>query len=205
MARDDYDDRGPSFPGTVTAAGAIWILFGGIGVLGTVLNLMGMGAQGAQGGNPAAGACPACVGGLIAAAFLHVGLQSVRGQAKDTLGNGIGSIVLSLFYFGLAALMGFAGFVVGQPGAVGPNAGNAPAANAGLLQAVSGVMAVILAGFGLLLLLAGVLALVGRQQYREWRMVYGPAPKRRPRNEDDDSDNRRRRDRDEESGDRRRD
>ena len=45
---------------------------------------------------------------LVGGAFIYVGVQSVRGTAKDTLGNGIGSIVFAAFQFCGAALSGLA-------------------------------------------------------------------------------------------------
>src|SRR5947209_3395121 len=102
---EDYDDRGPSFPRSVRVAGVIWIIFGSIGLLLALLSILAcirvMAGPIARGGNPAAGVCAACVEGVIAIAFLSVGIRSIRGRAKDTLENGAGSIALSLLSFGL--------------------------------------------------------------------------------------------------------
>jgi hypothetical protein len=83
----------------------------------------------------------ACVG-LFSAAFLFVGVQSIRGTARDTLGNGVGSIVFGGLYFGIAAVMTVGGQII-------------PAGIVGV-------------GF-IMLLLAGIFALVGRGQYKLWR------------------------------------
>jgi len=91
-----------------------------------------------------AGICVGVVVGLFGAAFLFVGVQSVRGTANDTLGNGIGSIIFAVLVLGSAV----AGFMVEA-----------------WLQAVVNT----LSGAGLMA--AGVMALVGRADYRFWRRV----------------------------------
>jgi hypothetical protein len=148
----DYEDE-IAFPQTVKAAGVIWIVVGCL-ILLSVAALVAITFSFAANANTqdtagrqAAGAvgalvCMSSVVGLFAAAFLFVGVQTVRGTARDTLGNGIGSIVFSLLEFGGAAASGS----VGQ-------------------FAQSGVSALS----GMALLAAGVLALAGRSQYKLWR------------------------------------
>jgi hypothetical protein len=76
-----YPQAPTKIPGVVLAAGIIWIVFGGLGILGGVMSL-GAGASGiAQLG--------------IAVAFLIAGIQTVTGKAKDTLGNAIGSFIIA--------------------------------------------------------------------------------------------------------------
>jgi hypothetical protein len=145
---DDADAEPTAFPITVTLAGIGWIVFGSLILIGLIFMLLGMfvfaGAQknGAEAGGVIGGAlCGGLIGGLFGAAFIFVGVQSVRGTANDTLGNGVGSIIFAFLDFGLAAL----------------NAAENP------LQ--SGIYG--LCGFGLLA--AGILALIGRSQYKAWR------------------------------------
>ena len=155
------DDYGPEsdymqapFPGTVTAAGVIWIVYGClvllslaatlfvIFVLAANANVPAQANGAAVGGLVGADSCAMVIYGLIAAAFLFVGVQSVRGTARDTLGNGVGSIILGVLGLG----------VVGLNAAFGQ-----------FLQAAGVVVGAAL------LLTAGILALVGRSQYRLWK------------------------------------
>jgi hypothetical protein len=199
---DDYDDEDdleddrrasgrPSFPGIVRAAGIIWIGVGAIGLINTIATLALAGANQGPGGPS-----NVCCGAGIAIAFLLVGFQTVKGTAKDTLGNAIGSIALGLLQLGLAAVIGLGGAILGA------NAGANPGANAnGLPAAVLVVTAVIVGLMGATLILAGILALMGRARYREWRQAHFPSSRsrRRRRDYDDDDDEeprRRRRDED---------
>lgn len=142
-----YGDE-PPYPPLVTAAGWIWIAFGCIVLLNMVLIVLlsfaaGAGRGGAEGASTIGGGlCIAIVVGLFGAVFLHVGNQSVRGTARDTLGNGVGSMLFGLFYFGGAAAQTAIGQIV-QAGVAGLG--------------------------GVLLLTAGLLALIGRGQYKLWR------------------------------------
>lgn len=143
----DYGEE-PEYPPLVKAAGVMWIVYGCLILLNMVAVLLLSFVLASQmGGDVAAGAaggavCVALFLGLIAAAFLFVGVQSVRGTARDTLGNAVGSIILGVLQFGGAALYGGMGQIV-----------------------QAGVAAVA----GGLLLIAGVLALMGRSDYRRWR------------------------------------
>jgi hypothetical protein len=165
--RDRYDDEGPflpegpRFPGTVYAAGVTWIIFGCLILINAVVNL-GMSLSGVAGAPPqapgggagqaAGGTCGAIFAALFGAAFLFVGVQSTQGKARDTLGNGIGSIIIGLLNGGAGTVMAIAGLALGGTG--------------GLLLLVMGGIS-ILGGLGLLV--AGVLALAGREPYLAWR------------------------------------
>lgn len=139
------------YPKMVQVAGVIWIVYGLVtlvNLLFLIVSLLGAGeekpgaGQEAQGAAIALGICLGPFQALIGLVFIHVGLQSVRGRARDTLGNGIGSILFGLLNLAGAARMGRGGDFV-------------------------------LAGFcllfGALLIGAGVLALMGRWEYRRWR------------------------------------
>jgi hypothetical protein len=149
--RDEYEEpesdyeRGPPYPGMVRAAGIIWIVFGGLILLNLGILLLMMFVLAQKGAAEAAmvgGVVGAVIVGLFGGVFIHVGVQSVAGTATDTLGNGIGSIIF--------ALLNFAGAV-------------AQAGNGNVIAAVVS----FLCGGGLLA--AGILALIGRADYKAWR------------------------------------
>jgi hypothetical protein len=171
----DDDDYGPTpFPILVRVAGVLWLCFGSIGLLGAILGFV-LNTQQAGGGAGKSSPVPNCCGMLIPIVFLHVGLQTVQGKAKDTLGNGIGSIVFGMFYLAVAGVFiflennAFAGKGLGGLGMV-----------VGLIAGL----------FGLLLLLAGTMALVSRTQYKAWRRENQPAKRRRRREDEEDEDDR---------------
>jgi hypothetical protein len=142
----DYEE-GPPYPRTVTAAGVIWIVFGGLILLNLVLTiaLVGVTARGEGPMDPSRFSGQICgLGffGLIGCVFIMVGIRSVLGAARGTLGSGIGSIVLSVLHLGVAASL------------------------AGMLKFNQAGMLGLL---GTLLLTGGILALVGRSQYKLWR------------------------------------
>jgi hypothetical protein len=111
----------------------------------TVLNLL---VSLLSSGSSAGGAALALVAAIFGAGFLVVGIQTLLGKAESTLANGIGSI-------GLAVLFVLPLVLVAEL---------LPSTAIGWALAV-----VIPAG----LLLAGVLAIAGREPYRAWR---APAP-----------------------------
>jgi hypothetical protein len=184
--RDDFDrDDDPPFPMVVTIAGIAWIVFGALiisGVLLLVVSAAGRRAAGGPvGGDPnvvalwAPGGCLA----LFAGAFIFVGVQSVRGTAPGTVGNGLGSIVYALFNVATVAL---------------------------LIQQRQFLAAAVGAIFVLGLIAAGVLALVGTSDYREWRRAKVRReerwPRRRRRYADDYEERSRRYDEEDEDRDR---
>src|SRR5436305_8370949 len=92
--RDELPVDEPDYPSSVRLAGVIWICFGSLILLGAASNLLLL--SGNRGGD-AAGQTGGMVGvvfvAFFGAVFLHVGVQSTRGTAKDTLGNGVSSII----------------------------------------------------------------------------------------------------------------
>lgn len=158
---DDFDpslkpiDGLPSFPPLVKIAGVAWIVFGILILLESVVLFLVsfvLSGRGPRQGDAEPNVFVAVFVALFGAAFLHVGVQSVRGTARDTLGNGIGSIVFGLFS-GLSALGTLA---AGQFVQFGIN---------------------LLAGGGLLA--AGILALIGRSDYKVWRKASKSYPEAR--------------------------
>lgn len=168
VAEEEEPLRGepPPLPGSVKAAGIIWIVFGGLVLLNGGINVLLQLAVVPRGGPGAGGMVTGAVCGglfvaLIGGVFIHVGVQSLNGTAKDTLGNGIGSIIF-------AALIGGLGLITLVVAGV-----------AGVWWAVLAAVINLLAGAGLLA--AGVLALVGRDGYKRWRHWRNPPPARRSR------------------------
>jgi hypothetical protein len=169
---DDYEERGPyyrdesAYPVLVRTAGIVWIVFGGLILLNMALTVallaVAAPAAGNQGGGlVAGGTCAVVLMGLFGGVFIHVGVQSITGTARDTLGNGIGSIIFGLLNFGGGA----ARLLAGDPISGGLN---------------------FFAGCGLLA--AGVLALVGRADYRDWKRAHKNERPARPRYPEDDED-----------------
>ncbi len=162
----DYDEEETPFPQKVKIAGIIWITVGCLILVNLVASLLLNFVVAASAGPEAAGKavgggiCPALVIGLFGAAFLHVGIQSIRGVARDTLGNAIGSLVFALIEFGFAAALGAAAVYMNA----NQNAQRGPAL---VVAAFVGMVASAI--FGLMLFAAGILALAGRSQYKLWR------------------------------------
>jgi hypothetical protein len=196
--RDDYDDdpprrRNAPLPGGVRAAGIIWISIGALGLATAVLSLVGnLAMQGGGGpGGPVPILCSFVCFAAIPAVFLMVGVQTVKGTAKGTLGNGIGSIIFGLLALSVPVSVGW---IIGRAAAGGglPGGGGLDT----LMLIVFGVYVVL----GLALFVAGGLAIAGRDAYTEWRVARGLArgprrtaeqedyedrPRRRPRDDDD--------------------
>src|SRR5579862_2628329 len=170
--RDDFEEtdagRVPVFPTSVRIAGIVWIVFGSIIILNAIVSAgLTAGAGGANGANAAGGACGAIIPLLIGIAFIFVGQQTLRGTARDTLGNAIGSLVLGIgpLVCGFLAIIGGVALANAPAKVPAGEAANIAAIEPGVLM-VLGVVN-ILSGFGLLT--AGALALIGRAEYREWR------------------------------------
>jgi hypothetical protein len=152
--RDDWDrDDLPQdvpFPKLVSTAGIMWIVAGGVilvdGAIKVLSVLMLGSAVGRGAGAFFTGAvCGAGFIAFVGGAFLFVGVQSVRGTAADTLGNGVGSIILGALVLGLALIA-----LLVDP-------------------LVAGINLVSAGG----LITAGVLALVGRGDYKLWKRSQG--------------------------------
>ena len=131
-------------PRPVLIAGLIWIVVGSMTVLFTALMLL-LALVFAPGDELAAvmdaAALATLFGALVGGAFLFVGVQTLRGAARDTLGNGIGSIVLGSLSF--------------ISGIVRIATGNIPRGLISMCWACA-------------LVTAGILALAGRAEYGRW-------------------------------------
>jgi len=133
------------------AAGIIWVVYGVLSIIGTVATY----AQPARNQDAPLGTC---CGGMIGIAFLVVGYLTVTGKAKDTRGNGVGSFVLGLLALLGAAVLGFGGADQGKKA-------NEPVPP----EEDQLIIAAIVAVFACTLILAGILALAGRNDYFRWR------------------------------------
>jgi hypothetical protein len=172
--RDDLESEDldqPEHPATVKIAGILWIIFGGLLLLaGVGYSVVEVVQNYGSRGDPLYPAlmtvsigCGAAIPGLIGAAFVLVGIRSVRGKARGTLGNSIGSIVLggSLCWLSAAFVMGWGG----------------------------GWMNILVFACGSGLLTAGVLGLIGRGKYKAWyQMRHPPARRRRSARRDEEQD-----------------
>lgn len=144
----------PVYPTTARIAGILWIIFGGLFLL-NVLVLLRFMLRVAGGDFAVPGmACGGLIIGLFGGGFIFMGVQTVRGTARDTLDRGIGSIIFSLLNFGWGAVNAGGGELLATIGLRG--GGEMLATGIGLLAGV---------GF----LMAGVLALLGRGDYKTWR------------------------------------
>jgi hypothetical protein len=164
---EDISEKGRVFPATVRIAGIVWMVMGTVIILNGVWSL-GIPAEGVNANGLNAGVvCAASLALLFGIAFIFVGQQTLRGTAKDTFGNAIGSL-----FIGIAPLVyGFATLVTGL------EAANMPAdiRNASLEIASANVELLIFVGAvyfvsGMGLLTAGTFAIIGRSEYRKWRL-----------------------------------
>jgi hypothetical protein len=176
---DDYTSERAAYPRSVQVAGLFWIGFGCLILLNAAAGLVLTFAAGPNQGNAMGGVCSAGCSGLFAVAFLVVGVQTIKGTARDTLGNGIGSIGIGVLNMGAGGIM----IAIAMSGA---------AQTAGFATIAGGIS--ILGGIGLVV--AGILALIGRSSYREWREENYPSTvraegrrrRKRRRRRDDDED-----------------
>jgi hypothetical protein len=174
-----------AFPAVVTIAGMIWIFFGLIILLATFASLalavMALANASPTTSTPGQIGSNSQVSGtfanlssreygtfccyglalLFGAVFLNVGIQSVRGRAVDTLGNGLGSFLFGLIFGGWGSMLLLAG-TAGSIATPSDKAGNVGA----LVMLIVGGLYVL---GGLLLLPAGLMALIGRGRYKAWR------------------------------------
>jgi len=134
----------PTFPKKVLAAGVIWIVFGGwVSVIAAIVHSL------ERPGSPT----PLSLWGFaFGAASIYIGIQTMRGVARGMRGSAIASMVFSFFIL-IHAISVIA--------AIRPEKG--PDEIIGRIL-IAGGAAFAAIGF----LMAGVLALWGRNDYRSW-------------------------------------
>jgi hypothetical protein len=148
-------------PGTAKTAALIWIVFGALIFFVYVSQLLAYAAFAAHTPDNRPRMVFFCLSGcatLFAAAFVIVGIQTLLGSAKDTLGNGIGSL-----FFGLLAAAGFLGET-------------APASREDIWDLATFFFR---AASVAALLGAGLLALADREKYRFWQRSLSEPQRRR--------------------------
>jgi hypothetical protein len=127
-------------PPLATAAAIIWTALGGLGAL--------IGLWSTITGNVFAVFLV-----IFSLGFVLVGVQTLRGTARDTLGNAVGSLLFGLCAFGYSIWSLLPLFMLAAAfGALG----------AGVLILMFGMLQ------GLALLAAGIMALVARADYLAW-------------------------------------
>lgn len=85
-------------PKLVKIASWLWISFSVLLLLGTLLNaLVLVDSNQLEPDTSIFGWLFSLAGLFFALVFLYIGRQTLKGKAKDTLGNGIGSILFALF------------------------------------------------------------------------------------------------------------
>ena len=147
---DNPSQRKPERPIAATFASIIWIAFGCFSLLGAGLLMVGSLMVSAIDG-PARLILVLLIVLIpcgFATAFIFVGVQTIRRKARDTIGNGIGSIALGLLYF--APMLKRSDSDLGVGAAQG------------------------LAFLAAPLVVAGILALAGRSRYKAWRNAQIP-------------------------------
>jgi hypothetical protein len=161
-------------PKLIRAAGIIWIVSCCLILLNAAVNIVIVVAfSGAVGGpHVIEGVSGSNAGTLFAVLFIFVGAQIGKGTPTDTLGIGIASIILGVLNAGvgiLALLIGLnrlAFYVMLTPQEQVNDI--APSANAALVLCIGGGVSTLC---GLGLILAGVLALMGRADYKTYRQA----------------------------------
>ena len=159
-ANDDDDhplDRLPKYPSAFRFAGIVWICFGVLILINTAVVVLFLVTR-----DPVRGGVAAVVGGvfvpiigvLFAAVFISAGTRSIRGTARDALGIGIVSIIFGLLDVGSGGWM-LAGGEFLIKGA----------------ELVNFLWGLISLSAGMVLVIAGFLALGARAKYQAWRQA----------------------------------
>jgi hypothetical protein len=139
------------FPKSVLIAGITWIVWGCLIAANGALHLL---VHVHEGAHVAGGMWNGVLGILFGAAFLFIGGFICKGMPKDTLGITVVSIAFGVLDCGYGTRLIGGGNAV--QGGLGVEIVNNLLGLASLLCALG-------------LLVAGVLALIGRQKYKDWR------------------------------------
>jgi len=149
----EHREKEPPFPATVRIAGNVLIVFGILVLIFCVRVLvLGRVTRTADEGPVVILLLIVAVGGIF---FILAGRQTLRGKVGDTLGIANWSIVIGLW----PKTGGVAAFV--EHYAIGNQTGDNVLINPAILWGLT--------VSGIALTLAGILALVGRNEYLEWR------------------------------------
>ena len=184
---DDYDTDDeriesdpPQYPKMLRVAAYIWIT---IGILLPVFAIIEMVALFVVARNNGAGdqaytqlgsgTCRFLIVLLVGLVFLNVGRTTLSGKAKDTMGNGVGSLILASIGGVVCVALILASLVVINDGRV---------AVLGMIALGLGALNSIMA---IALFAAGVIAIVNQVPYKEWRKGAGLTKKAKPKRDDD--------------------
>ena len=167
MPNDDHDNQliSERIPRSVRVAGIVWIAFGSLALIVISVSVILAAAGRLYFDGISVFFCLSCT------FFLLAGVRTVRGKAKDVLGNSIGSIIVSLLFFAMAALLTLLG--AGVISILGP----------GRVDVTVLIISFIVSLLSGLLMLAAVMALANRQAYLDWKHYNTP---RQSRNDDYD-------------------
>jgi hypothetical protein len=152
---DENDDEGKerkrstSFPVVVVIAGVVWIGFGLLVMVGTIGRVAQNRGENIQ-------AAPTIGIGLLGFVYFLTGIKVIRGQMEDLTWAAIGSFVFGVIYCGIGAWLVAA-------------IERAPKGD----QDVGTLIGCAFAVGGVLLLVAGTFALMGKAQYVYWRKLEG--------------------------------
>ena len=148
----------PPFPGAIRVAAWAWI-FDGVAMIltscfGAAADAMLRVNNPKIPPNPAA-SCSTTIGLAIAGGLLVAGIQLARRKMKNPLLPAILTLLLALFYLalGVACMISLEGGGLKNP----------------RLEELFGVVAVVCSVFGVMFLIPGVFALIGRGRDREWK------------------------------------
>jgi len=185
-ASDESPPDVPPYPGAIRVAAWAWI-FDGVAMIltscfGAIADAMLRVNNPKLPPNPAA-SCSTSIGLAIAGGLLVAGIQLARRKMKNPLLPAILTLLLALFYLALTVACLIA---LEDGGPKNPR-----------MDELFGVVAVVCSVFGVMFLIPGVFALIGRSRYREWkrataRLAKYKRKRRRARDveldEDSDSD-----------------
>ncbi len=143
----------PPFPKVLSYVGVIWIVFGAISLIAGVLALASvlLSVVPFPNGEGVTDLLLILAAGI---GLVYIGVQTTRGTASDTLGNGIGSIIwgVILLYEAFKLADGLAQLSDATVGAF-----------------------VLLVVYGAMMVVAGLISLAVRKDYRAWRGTFAAA------------------------------
>jgi len=137
---------GTGYPQTTRAAGIIWTVFGSLLVAAAIGHSVASGMT---------AVCILIVAFVFGCVFIYTGVKSIRGTAREILSNCIGSVLFGLLWGGFNLLV-LRTLVFGQPGPV---------------NGFGALIVCVYVACGIGFVTAGILAFLGRKDYRKWRKV----------------------------------
>lgn len=158
----------PPFPGSIRLAAWIWIFDAVLFILATCAGIVFESMLNVRNPNRPknpASSCANMAALAMAGGCLIAGIQLVRRKLKDPIAAAILSLIGGILYLGLGI---WGAMALGQGNFARPE-----------FEMIMGVAAITGAVVGCGLTLPGVMALLGRSRYREWRRAMAALRKRR--------------------------